>query len=74
MPYGGDAVKIDCPERHNPLLLEFEAINKHILEFLSVVINIMNVPCGENFDTENGVGAVMKTSIFTVQIVLHVQE
>ena len=57
--------KIDSPEGHDAFLLQFEQVNKHILDFLKDVLpNIMEAPGIEGVDAENGVGAVTKSSTF----------
>lgn len=56
--------KIDSPEGHDAFLLQFEQVNKHILEFLHEVLpDIMGAP-GTAGVEEEGVGAVTKTSTF----------
>jgi len=57
--------KIDSPEGHDAFLLQFEQVNRHILEFLKEVLpDIMDAPGVEGVGVENGVGAVIKTSTF----------
>jgi len=57
--------KIDSPEGHDAFLLQFEQVNKHILDFLKVVLpDIMDMPGAEGVGAENGVGTVVKTSTF----------
>ncbi|KAH8601619.1 Alpha/Beta hydrolase protein [Bisporella sp. PMI_857] len=57
--------KIDSPEGHDAFLLQFEQVNKHILEFLKEVLpDIMDVPGVDGIDAEDGVGAITKTSTF----------
>ncbi|KAI9050569.1 hypothetical protein LZ554_005730 [Drepanopeziza brunnea f. sp. 'monogermtubi'] len=56
---------IDSPEGHDAFLLQFEQVNKHILEFLKDVLpDIMDAPGREDAIAEDGVGAVMKNSTF----------
>lgn len=57
--------KIESPEGHDAFLLQFEQVNKHILEFLNEVLpDIMGAPGIEGVSAENGVGAVTKSSTF----------
>ncbi|CZR64072.1 probable homoserine O-acetyltransferase [Phialocephala subalpina] len=57
--------KIDSPEGHDAFLLQFEQVNRHILDFLTEVLpDIMGVPGSEDVATEEGVGAVTKNSTF----------
>lgn len=57
--------KIDSPEGHDAFLLQFEQVNRHILEFLQDVLpDIMSVPGIEGVMTENGVGVMTKSSTF----------
>ncbi|TAQ86352.1 hypothetical protein B7494_g5323 [Chlorociboria aeruginascens] len=57
--------KIDSPEGHDAFLLQFEQVNKHILEFLTEALpDIMNIPGREVMDVEEGVGAITKSSTF----------
>lgn len=57
--------KIDSPEGHDAFLLQFEQVNGHILEFLNEVLpDIMGVPGREDVKGEEGVGAVVKSSVF----------
>lgn len=57
--------KIDSPEGHDAFLLQFEQVNKHILDFLGEVLpDIMGVPGREDVEAEDGVGAVTKSSTF----------
>ena len=57
--------KIDSPEGHDAFLLQFEQVNKHTLDFLNDVLpDIMNAPGFADIATEEGVGAVTKTSTF----------
>ena len=57
--------KIDSPEGHDAFLLQFEQVNKHILEFLQDVLpDIMSVPGIEGEMTENSVGVLTKNSTF----------
>ena len=57
--------KIDSPEGHDAFLLQFEQVNRHILEFLRDVLpDIMEAPGREGVDAEDGVGAVTKSSTF----------
>jgi homoserine O-acetyltransferase len=56
--------KIDSPEGHDAFLLQFEQVNKHILDFLHEVLpNIMDAP-GLSSVVHEGVGAVTKNSTF----------
>jgi homoserine O-acetyltransferase len=56
--------KIDSPEGHDAFLLQFEQVNKHILEFLHEVLSdIMSAPGIEGI-VEEGVGAITKSSTF----------
>lgn len=55
---------IDSPEGHDAFLLQFEQVNKHILEFLYEVLpDIMSAP-GREGVAEEGVGAITKSSTF----------
>jgi homoserine O-acetyltransferase len=57
--------KIDSPEGHDAFLLQFEQVNRHILEFLNEVLpDIMGVPGREGVEVETGAGAVTKNSTF----------
>ena len=60
--------KIDSPEGHDAFLLQFEQVNKHILEFFNEVLpNIMEAPGLELDDDGNeqqGLTAMMKSSTF----------
>jgi homoserine O-acetyltransferase len=57
--------KIDSPEGHDAFLLQFEQVNKHILDFLRDVLpDIMESPGREEVDAEDGVGTVTKSSTF----------
>ncbi|TVY86110.1 Homoserine O-acetyltransferase [Lachnellula willkommii] len=57
--------KIDSPEGHDAFLLQFEQVNKHILEFLGDVLpDIMAVPGRKDVEAEEGVGAITKSSTF----------
>lgn len=57
--------KIDSPEGHDAFLLQFEQVNRHILEFLHDVLpDIMNVPGKEDVVAEGGVGVITKNSTF----------
>jgi len=57
--------KIDSPEGHDAFLLQFEQVNKHILDFLNEVLpDIMTAPGVDGVDAENGVGTVVRTSTF----------
>ncbi|KUJ14202.1 homoserine O-acetyltransferase [Mollisia scopiformis] len=57
--------KIDSPEGHDAFLLQFEQVNRHILDFLTDVLpDIMGVPGSEDIAVEDGVGAVTKNSTF----------
>ncbi len=59
---------IDSPEGHDAFLLQFEQVNRHILDFFRDVLpNIMEAPGNgteENGDEADGVGAITKTSTF----------
>jgi homoserine O-acetyltransferase len=58
---------IDSPEGHDAFLLQFEQVNKHILEFFREVLDdIMNrpgVPIGDAGGPD-GAGVLTKSSIF----------
>jgi homoserine O-acetyltransferase/O-succinyltransferase len=57
--------KIDSPEGHDAFLLQFEQVNKHILEFLRDVLpEIMNGPGNQDVVVEDGVGVMTKSSTF----------
>jgi homoserine O-acetyltransferase len=57
--------RIESPEGHDAFLLQFEQVNKHILDFLHEVLpDIMDAPGIEGVSSEEGVGAVTKTSTF----------
>lgn len=57
--------KIDSPEGHDAFLLQFEQVNRHILDFLTEVLpDIMGAPGSEDVASEQGVGAVTKNSTF----------
>ena len=57
--------KIDSPEGHDAFLLQFEQVNKHILNFLKEVLpDIMEAPGVEGIIAEDGVGAITRTSTF----------
>lgn len=61
--------KIDSPEGHDAFLLQFEQINRHILDFFNDVLpDIMNTPgngAGEiGIGEFEGVGEMTKTSTF----------
>ena len=57
--------KIDSPEGHDAFLLQFEQVNKHILEFLREVLpDIMSVPGNEDVVVEDSVGVMTKSSTF----------
>lgn len=56
--------KIDSPEGHDAFLLQFEQVNKHILEFLHDVLpDIMGVPGNADIEAE-GVGVMTRSSTF----------
>ena len=60
---------IDSPEGHDAFLLQFEQVNKHILEFFREVLpDIMNSPGAEvdgiNGAGSDGAGIMTKTSTF----------
>ncbi len=55
--------KIDSPEGHDAFLLQFEQVNKHILEFLREVLpDIMNEPGNGDLVIEDSVGVLTKSS------------
>jgi homoserine O-acetyltransferase len=57
--------KIDSLEGHDAFLLQFEQVNRHILDFLNEVLpDIMGAPGSEDVADEQGVGAVTKNSTF----------
>jgi homoserine O-acetyltransferase len=57
--------KIDSPEGHDAFLLQFEQVNRHILEFLNDVLpDIMKGPGRVEVGAEEGVGKVTKSSTF----------
>jgi homoserine O-acetyltransferase len=57
--------KIDSPEGHDAFLLQFEQVNRHILEFLDDVLpDIMKAPGIDGVGVEDGVGTVTKSSTF----------
>lgn len=61
--------KIESPEGHDAFLLQFEQVNKHILEFFREVLpEIMEAPGLEGVPTEegvvDGVGTLTKSSTF----------
>jgi len=59
--------KIDSPEGHDAFLLQFEQVNKYLLEFFREVLpEIMSKPgiTGENGAISDGVGKVTKSSTF----------
>jgi homoserine O-acetyltransferase len=57
--------KIDSPEGHDAFLLQFEQVNKHILEFLRDVLpDIMSEPGNKDVVVEDGVGVMTKSSTF----------
>ena len=60
--------KIESPEGHDAFLLQFEQVNRHIIEFFQRVLpDIMNAPGIEVYGldgTEGGVGQIVKTSTF----------
>jgi homoserine O-acetyltransferase len=56
---------IDSPEGHDAFLLQFEQVNRHILEFLREVLpDIMEAPGDAEAGTEDGVGMITKSSTF----------
>lgn len=56
--------KIDSPEGHDAFLLQFEQVNRHILEFLREVLpDIMNKDVGKRA-AESSVGQLTKSSTF----------
>lgn len=56
---------IDSPEGHDAFLLQFEQVNKHILEFLDDVLpDIMGVPGREVVAAEDSDFVITKTSTF----------
>lgn len=55
--------KIDSPEGHDAFLLQFEQVNKHILEFLRDVLpDIMSGPGNEDVLVQDSVGKMTKGS------------
>jgi homoserine O-acetyltransferase/O-succinyltransferase len=57
--------RIDSQEGHDAFLLQFEQVNKHILEFLHEVLpDIMNAPSIQNVLPEAGIGTITKNSTF----------
>lgn len=57
--------RIDSPEGHDAFLLQFEQVNRHILEFLREVLpDIMNVSGSDEAVIEDGVGVLTKSSTF----------
>ena len=60
--------EIESPEGHDAFLLEFEQVNKHILEFFTEVLpEIMGAPGIDIIDVNDavdGVGTMMKSSTF----------
>jgi homoserine O-acetyltransferase len=57
--------KINSLEGHDAFLLQFEQVNKHILEFIREVLpDIMSVPGNEDVVVEDSVGVVTKSSTF----------
>jgi homoserine O-acetyltransferase len=57
--------KIDSPEGHDAFLLQFEQVNRHILEFLREVLpDVMSEPGNEDMVVEDGVGVMTKSSTF----------
>lgn len=57
--------RIESPEGHDAFLLQFEQVNRHILDFLNEVLpDIMEKPGMVDVAAEEGVGAVTKTSTF----------
>jgi len=59
--------KIDSPEGHDAFLLQFEQVNKYLLEFFREVLpDIMNKPgiAGEDGKFADGVGKMTKSSTF----------
>jgi homoserine O-acetyltransferase len=57
--------KIDSPEGHDAFLLQFEQVNRHILDFLRDVLpDIMGAPGRDDVETEDGVGTMTKSSTF----------
>lgn len=56
--------KIDSPEGHDAFLLQFEQVNRHIIEFLKETLpDILESP-GNGSVAEEEVGAITKTSVF----------
>ncbi|KAG9241051.1 Alpha/Beta hydrolase protein [Calycina marina] len=56
--------KIDSTEGHDAFLLQFEQVNRHILEFLKEVLPDIMSKQGVDGIGEEGVGSVTKTSTF----------
>jgi len=57
--------KIDSQEGHDAFLLQFEQVNKHILEFLRDALpDIMEAPGLAMAESEDGAGSLTKTSTF----------
>ncbi|OLN97522.1 Homoserine O-acetyltransferase 1 [Colletotrichum chlorophyti] len=56
--------KIDSPEGHDAFLLQFEQVNRYVLDFLKETLpDIMNKK-GEEVEEEEGVGQLTKSSTF----------
>ncbi|ROW05331.1 hypothetical protein VSDG_00328 [Cytospora chrysosperma] len=56
--------KIDSPEGHDAFLLQFEQVNKYILEFLNEVLPDIMQRGGDNAAVEASVGQLTKSSTF----------
>ena len=64
---GAKLGKIDSPEGHDAFLLQFEQVNKYLLEFFRERLpEIMNSPGvgGQNGEFSDGVGKLAKSSTF----------
>lgn len=57
--------RIESPEGHDAFLLQFEQVNRHILDFLHDALpDVMGKPGMEGFEQELGVGVMTKNSTF----------
>ena len=57
--------RIESPEGHDAFLLQFEQVNRHILEFFREVLpDIMSNPTSEDDERLDGVGELTKSSTF----------